>query len=91
MCCVAGDAVSVTRAYTNPHARTRARVRARTHTLCPGEGKPKVKDEKDTTVYKRSMDAYSLKIKASRAVYTEVRVICRARTLALGFRVWAYT
>jgi hypothetical protein len=31
-------------------------------------------DEKETTVYKRALDmAYNLKIKASRAVYGEVR------------------
>lgn len=39
-----------------------------------GEGKPRMLDEKETTVYKRALDmAYHLKIKASRAVYGEVR------------------
>ncbi len=33
----------------------------------PGEGKPKVTDEKETTVYKRALDVdYMLKLKASR-------------------------
>lgn len=44
--------------------------------LCPpaGEGKPRMLDEKETTVYKRALDmAYNLKIKASRAVFGEVR------------------
>lgn len=39
-----------------------------------GEGKPKMTDEKETTVYKRALDMmYNLKIKASRAVFAEVR------------------
>lgn len=38
-----------------------------------GEGKPRMLDEKETTVYKRALDmAYNLKIRASRAVYGEV-------------------
>lgn len=38
-----------------------------------GEGKPKVFDEKETTVYKRALDVqYQLKLKASREVYSEV-------------------
>jgi hypothetical protein len=55
-------------------------MRARTHNaICtrtsspppppsrPGEGKPKVLDDKETTVYKRALDVeYKLKMKASR-------------------------
>lgn len=43
--------------------------------LCTaGEGKPRMLDEKETTVYKRALDmSYNLKIKSSRAVYGEVR------------------
>eukprot|EP00877_Chromochloris_zofingiensis_P000802 jgi/Chrzof1/10722/Cz05g10020.t1 len=38
-----------------------------------GEGKPKMKDEKETTVYKRALDVeYKLKLKASRAVFSEI-------------------
>jgi len=38
-----------------------------------GEGKPKVLDEKDTTVYKRALDKeYNLKMKASRFVFSEI-------------------
>lgn len=38
-----------------------------------GEGKPKVLDEKETTVYKRALDMqYSLKLKAARAVFSEI-------------------
>lgn len=38
-----------------------------------GEGKTKVMDEKETTVYKRALDAaYSLKLKASRAVCSAI-------------------
>jgi hypothetical protein len=38
-----------------------------------GEGKPRMLDEKETTVYKRALDMmYNLKIKASRAVFGEV-------------------
>eukprot|EP00242_Pyramimonas_sp_CCMP2087_P005987 CAMPEP_0198224746 /NCGR_PEP_ID=MMETSP1445-20131203/98154_1 /TAXON_ID=36898 /ORGANISM="Pyramimonas sp., Strain CCMP2087" /LENGTH=394 /DNA_ID=CAMNT_0043904013 /DNA_START=72 /DNA_END=1256 /DNA_ORIENTATION=- len=38
-----------------------------------GEGKPKVRDEKDTTVYKRALDKeYNLKMKASRFVFSEI-------------------
>lgn len=50
--------------------------------LCvsPGEGKPRMLDEKETTVYKRALDmAYNLKIKSSRAVYGEVRWTSSAR------------
>ncbi len=43
---------------------------------CPfttGEGKPKLKDEKETTVYKRAAEVeYKLKLKASRAVFSEI-------------------
>ncbi|KAJ9529726.1 hypothetical protein QJQ45_014501, partial [Haematococcus lacustris] len=36
-----------------------------------GEGKPKVMDEKQTTIYKRALDTnYNLKLKASRAVFS---------------------
>eukprot|EP00241_Pyramimonas_parkeae_P005841 CAMPEP_0114248906 /NCGR_PEP_ID=MMETSP0058-20121206/13833_1 /TAXON_ID=36894 /ORGANISM="Pyramimonas parkeae, CCMP726" /LENGTH=386 /DNA_ID=CAMNT_0001362365 /DNA_START=78 /DNA_END=1238 /DNA_ORIENTATION=+ len=38
-----------------------------------GEGKPKVVDEKETTVYKRALDKeYNLKMKASRFVFSEI-------------------
>lgn len=38
-----------------------------------GEGKPKVLDEKHTTVYKRALDKeYNLKMKASRYVFSEI-------------------
>lgn len=38
-----------------------------------GEGKPKVLDEKETTIYKRAIDMeYKLKLKASRAVFSEI-------------------
>lgn len=38
-----------------------------------GEGKPRMLDEKETTVYKRALDvAYSLKMKASRAAFSEI-------------------
>lgn len=38
-----------------------------------GEGKPKVVDEKQTTVYKRALDKeYNLKMKASRFVFSEI-------------------
>ena len=38
-----------------------------------GEGKAKVKDEKETTVYKRALEhEYHLKLKASRAVFSEI-------------------
>jgi len=38
-----------------------------------GEGKPKVLDEKTTTVYKRALDKeYNLKMKASRFVFSEI-------------------
>ncbi|GAX74700.1 hypothetical protein CEUSTIGMA_g2148.t1 [Chlamydomonas eustigma] len=41
--------------------------------MSTGEGKPKVLDEKATTVYKRALDVeYNLKLKASRAVFSEV-------------------
>mmetsp|Transcript_17381 Transcript_17381/g.29787 ORF Transcript_17381/g.29787 Transcript_17381/m.29787 type:complete len:386 (+) Transcript_17381:39-1196(+) len=39
-----------------------------------GEGKPRVMDEKQTQVYKRSLDAsYNLKLKASRAVFSIIQ------------------
>ncbi len=38
-----------------------------------GEGKPKILDEKQTTVYKRALDReYNLKMKASRALFSEI-------------------
>ncbi|KAF6260545.1 peptidase M24, structural domain-containing protein [Scenedesmus sp. NREL 46B-D3] len=38
-----------------------------------GEGKPRMLDEKETTVYKRALDVeYKLKLKASRAVFSEI-------------------
>eukprot|EP00879_Flechtneria_rotunda_P015638 GHRR01016356.1.p1 GENE.GHRR01016356.1~~GHRR01016356.1.p1 ORF type:complete len:206 (+),score=84.99 GHRR01016356.1:675-1292(+) len=38
-----------------------------------GEGKPKMLDEKETTIYKRALDVmYKLKLQASRAVFSEV-------------------
>eukprot|EP00775_Hariotina_reticulata_P003729 gene3729-3990_t len=38
-----------------------------------GEGKPKMLNEKETTVYKRALEGqYQLKLKASRAVFSEV-------------------
>ncbi|MEW5312787.1 MAG: hypothetical protein WDW38_004395 [Sanguina aurantia] len=38
-----------------------------------GEGKPKINDEKDTTVYKRALEiTYNLKMKTSRAVFSEI-------------------
>ena len=38
-----------------------------------GEGKPRVLDEKQTTVYKRALDReYSLKMKASRSLFSEI-------------------
>jgi len=38
-----------------------------------GEGKPKLKDEKETNVYKRALDKeYNLKMKASRFVFSEI-------------------
>ncbi|GAX82493.1 hypothetical protein CEUSTIGMA_g9920.t1 [Chlamydomonas eustigma] len=41
--------------------------------MSTGDGKPKVLDEKATTVYKRALDVeYNLKLKASRAVFSEV-------------------
>lgn len=41
--------------------------------ISTGEGKPKVLDEKETTVYKRALEAaYQLKMKASRAVLSEI-------------------
>jgi curved DNA binding protein len=41
--------------------------------ISTGEGKPKVQDEKETTVYKRALDVeYQLKMKASRAVLSEI-------------------
>mmetsp|Transcript_2900 Transcript_2900/g.18145 ORF Transcript_2900/g.18145 Transcript_2900/m.18145 type:complete len:192 (+) Transcript_2900:890-1465(+) len=41
--------------------------------MSTGEGKTKMLDEKLTTVYKRALDQeYSLKLKASRAVFSEI-------------------
>lgn len=41
--------------------------------LSTGEGKPKVLDEKATQVYKRAPDvSYNLKMKASRAIFSEI-------------------
>jgi len=41
--------------------------------MSTGEGKPKVLDEKETTVYKRALDKeYNLKMKASRYVFSEI-------------------
>lgn len=41
--------------------------------MSTGEGKPKVLDEKATTVYKRALDAeYQLKVKSSRALFSEI-------------------
>lgn len=38
-----------------------------------GEGKPKILDEKETTVYKRALDReYQLKMKTSRALFSEI-------------------
>ena len=38
-----------------------------------GEGKPKILDEKETTVYKRALDReYQLKKKTSRALFSEI-------------------
>ena len=45
--------------------------------MSTGEGKSRVHDEKATTVYKRAPDqGYSLKLKASRAVFSEVNKRC---------------
>ena len=42
-------------------------------TRIAGEGKPKMLDERETTVYKRALDMeYQLKMKASRAVFSEI-------------------
>lgn len=41
--------------------------------MSTGEGKPRCLDEKQTTVYKRALDReYSLKMKASRALFSEI-------------------
>lgn len=41
--------------------------------MSSGEGKPKLVDEKQTMVYKRAVDrSYSLKLKASRAIFSEI-------------------
>ena len=41
--------------------------------ISTGEGKPKVLDEKATTVYKRALDQeYQLKVKSSRALFSEI-------------------
>ncbi|DBA93752.1 TPA: hypothetical protein ACH3X3_013817 [Trebouxia sp. C0006] len=50
-----------------------------------GEGKPKIVDEKQTTVYKRALDmVYSLKMKASRTVFKEINT--RFPALPFTFR-----
>lgn len=42
--------------------------------MSTGEGKSRVQDEKETTVYKRALDQnYSLKLKSSRAFFSEVQ------------------
>lgn len=49
-----------------------------------GEGKPKVVDEKETTVYKRALDvSYNLRMKASRAVFHEINTKAPALPFAL--------
>lgn len=41
--------------------------------MSTGDGKPRVLDEKQTSVYKRALgQEYHLRMKASRAVYTEI-------------------
>ena len=41
--------------------------------MSSGSGTPKVVDEKETTIYKRALDQeYSLKLKASRAIFSEI-------------------
>ncbi len=41
--------------------------------MSTGEGKAKVLDEKETTVYKRALDQeYKLKLKASRPIFSEI-------------------
>jgi hypothetical protein len=51
----------------------------------PGEGKPRMLDEKETTVYKRALDmAYNLKLKASRQVLNEINK--RAPTMPFSVR-----
>ncbi len=41
--------------------------------MSTGEGKAKVLDEKETTVYKRALDQeYKLKLKASRGIFSEI-------------------
>ena len=41
--------------------------------MSTGEGKPIMKDEKQTSVYKRALDRnYQLKMKASRSLYSEI-------------------
>jgi len=41
--------------------------------MSTGEGKAKVLDEKETTVYKRALDQeYKLKLKASRSIFSEI-------------------
>lgn len=65
--------------------------------LLPGEGKPKMKDEKETTVYKRALDVeYKLKLKASRAVFSEINRKFPAmpftlRAITGGTTLFAYT
>lgn len=41
--------------------------------MSTGDGKPKMHDEKETTVYKRALDmSYQLKIKAARELFSEI-------------------
>lgn len=41
--------------------------------MSTGEGKAKVLDERETTVYKRALDQeYKLKLKASRGIFSEI-------------------
>lgn len=41
--------------------------------MSTGEGKPRLLDERETSVYKRAIDrSYSLKMKASRAIFSEI-------------------
>lgn len=56
-----------------------------THARPPGEGKPKMLDERETTVYKRALDMeYQLKMKASRAVFSEINK--RSPTMPFALR-----
>jgi len=43
--------------------------------MSTGEGKPQMKDEKQTSVYKRALDRnYQLKMKASRSLFSEISI-----------------